>query len=137
MQERNKKRIDKDCILTRVNQPSATKKVYPYKIICDGVVERIKYKFYMGNNKLVQVRIFIDNTDGHRYDVIKYTDGAQNFVAGEDEELEMQMSIPVQHGDVINVEITNNKDEAIDVGVQIEVNYSNFADEILRKVGVK
>ena len=137
MNSKKVKNIDRECILTRVSQPANSKKEYAYRNVCDGTIERVKFKFYMGNNKLVKVRVYIDNKDGTRFYLMKYTDGAQDFIAGEDEDLEMQVSIPIHAGDILKVEIENEKIEACDVSVQVEINHFTIMDEIERKVGIR
>lgn len=96
-----------------------------------GTVEGVKVKFYVGQEKSLQVYPYIEHK-GRKYEsLITYPEGTDNYLSGDDEDNTYDVVVPVDNDDYVKVNVTNTSAYDYDLSCDISIDYYGGKNRIV------
>lgn len=88
-----------------------------------GTVEKIRGKFYTGQEHSLKVRPFIEHKGAKIEDMITYASTSRGYLSGDDESFEITINMPVQNDDFIKIHVENTSIYDYTLNIKIEIDY--------------
>ena len=119
---RSKSRDTKESISFRKQILAGTNDVLHERIKGQGTIEGMRVRFYPGQQLDLQVRVFVEHKGGLMEELVTYPSTTRQYLAGDDDNVIIDCVISVENDDflkvsVVNVDLVNNYDLAVDVYV--------------------
>lgn len=103
--------------------PLQTRK-FAERVKADGTVEKLKVRFFAGQEKSLQVRPYILHKGRKIEDLVTYPEGTNEYLCGDDDYLEFDLSIPVENDDEIVIAVSNmDIDDPYTLNVSVMIDY--------------
>lgn len=99
----------KEVIPFVVNVPPNTTGSLKERIKADATVEEVNLRFYPGQQRDLEVRPKLQRTGNRVEDLITYPKGANDWIAGDDDNIRLDISVTAQLDDEIVI-FYSNKD---------------------------
>lgn len=99
----------KEIVAFRKTIPANTSDVLAERIKADGTIEELRVRFYQGQQKALQVHIFVEHKGSKIEEMITYPSTSDGFLSGDDDYFIFPVSIPVAYDDYLKVAVKNTE----------------------------
>lgn len=82
--------------------------VFKERIKGDGTVESLDVRFYIGQQKMLQVNPYIEHKNEMIESLVQFQDDCDQFLAGDDDRFSFNPIIPVENNEQVCVSVINN-----------------------------
>lgn len=97
----------KEVVAFVLSVPPNTASVVTERLKADGTIESVVVRFYSGQSRELQVRPKLRRTGNREEDLITYPAGTNQWLAGEDDRQQLDVSVPVSLDDELSVYYNN------------------------------
>lgn len=102
------------------------------RILADGTIEGVRAKFYPGQENTLQVRPCLWQTGRNvLVDLISYPDSTNQYISGEDDYFDYQITQECLKDDEIWLLVKNTGDFSYDLAVDVTVDYYAGNDRVI------
>lgn len=107
----------------RVIQPNTTE-IIKERLKMNGMIEKVTIRFYAGCEKSLKVRPYVQHHGEKMQDMFTFPEGAEKFIAGDDDLYEYDVAIEIFNDDELHVWVNNTDlNYAYTLNCFIAVNY--------------
>jgi hypothetical protein len=122
----------KESISFRKQIPASASDIVTERIKAPGTIERVKVKFYQGQQLALQVRPTVEHKGKQIEDLITYAQGTNKNLSGDNDYFEFDVVVSVDYDDEIKIFVTNtDATNNYDLTVDIEIDYFGGKNRVI------
>ena len=113
----------KEVVSFRKNIGAGVKEMLKERVKAPGTVEKIRVKFYSGEQLTLKIKPCVEKKGRQLVDLITYPKNTDTVITGDDELLTFDVVFPVYNDDVLVLIVENTGDKLSRCSCDIEVDY--------------